>query len=132
MINPVMGRRCTLAWMAPTALPIARATYTEIGREAGRTFFRELPITRFFADEGEKEALAAMVEEYFGKIKPSRTGSSRLAAKSGFPQCGSRFIAAYIVVCSAVAMSHRIRKPTVSTLGLAFNGGRGAIFLLRA
>lgn len=64
LINPVMGRRCTLAWEAPTAIPIARRCYGAIGAEAGSAFFRELPIVRYFVDAAEKQAWAVHAADF--------------------------------------------------------------------
>lgn len=80
LINPVMGRRCTLAWQAATAIPFARRCYTSIGRKAGAALFRKLPIMRYFADAAEREAWEENAAEFkeagfrFCEIKKTPNG----------------------------------------------------------
>lgn len=55
LFTPVTGQRLTLTWRADELLPAARAAYTRLGSELGRTFLRELPTLRLLESETEAE-----------------------------------------------------------------------------
>ena len=54
LLNPVRGRRCTLAWRAGEAFDVARDVYAGIGNVHGTTVFRPVSIVRSFASEEER------------------------------------------------------------------------------
>lgn len=54
LLNPVRGRRCTLAWRAQETLAAARTTYQALSAAAGCTFVRECAVVRAFASEEEQ------------------------------------------------------------------------------
>jgi len=63
LINPVMGRRCSLAWQAAIALPLAAETYRALAQESSLLLFRALPIVRVFADADDRAGWEAHVNE---------------------------------------------------------------------
>lgn len=54
LLNPVRGRRCTLAWRAPEAFAAARETYGRLAAEWGKPVLRPLPVVRAFASAEER------------------------------------------------------------------------------
>lgn len=54
LLNPVLGKRFTIAWQAATALPVARAHYTAIAAETGTALFQDRPIVRLLRDATER------------------------------------------------------------------------------
>jgi glycine/D-amino acid oxidase-like deaminating enzyme len=58
MINPITGQRLVKTARVDELLPLARATYQEIGAALGVTLWRDLRVRRIFADEGRRETFA--------------------------------------------------------------------------
>lgn len=56
LLNPVLGRRFTLAWQAPTAIPVARETYHQLARTSERALFHDRPIVRVLRSAEERAA----------------------------------------------------------------------------
>jgi glycine oxidase len=54
LLNPVRGRRYTLAWRAAEVFAEAAATYRAIGASDGRDVFSELPVLRVFSSSEER------------------------------------------------------------------------------
>ena len=59
LINPVAGKRFTLAWRIDELLPAAAAFYRAVGQELGAEFYAELPIYKLFASAAEQNAVVA-------------------------------------------------------------------------
>lgn len=57
LLNPVRGRRCTLAWRAQEVFAAAREVYAGVAVPAEGPVFRELPIVRAFDSAEERGAL---------------------------------------------------------------------------
>jgi len=76
LLNPVLGKRFTVAWQAARALPVARATYAAIARDTGIPLFQDLPIVRLLRDAGERatwETRAAGIAAAGFKVEDSAT-----------------------------------------------------------
>jgi len=57
LLNPVRGRRYTLAWRAAETFAAARDVYGAIGAAWGETVLRTLPVVRAFANDEERTFL---------------------------------------------------------------------------
>lgn len=54
IINPVTGRRLVKSWRIDTALPLARASYSEIEAALGLKVWYEMRVQRIYQDERER------------------------------------------------------------------------------
>ncbi len=73
LLNPVRGRRCTLAWRAQEVFACARETYDELSVEAGHSLARRCEVIRAFASDEERRFLerrAAAIEEAGFALRP--------------------------------------------------------------
>ena len=83
LLNPVRGRRCTLAWRAAEAFAAARETYGALaGLRQDRPLLRAMPVVRAFTSAEEREA--------FERKRETIENAGWLVRDRAEPPCGFR------------------------------------------